>query len=185
MYFLVGLCPILTSPILYWQWELLWSRWKTLHLDLLNLIRFAWAHCSASLGILSLKHFDHTTQLLGVIHKQLRVPSIPLSMSLMKVLKSTSPSTDAWGATDLHLYTGPLTTISGYDLATSSSCAEQSTHQIDIFPIWREECYEGLCQRPYWSPSKGHQWLFPCWAGPASGESMLVIPCHLFLFYMP
>jgi len=43
----------------------------------------------------------------------LRVPLIPLSMSLMKKLKSTCPSTDPWGiplVTDLHPDTEPLIT---------------------------------------------------------------------------
>ena len=44
----------------------------------------------------------------------LRMHSTPLSMSLLKILKSISPSTDPWGTpliTDLHRDIEPLTTI--------------------------------------------------------------------------
>jgi len=43
--------------------------------------------------------------------------------------------------------------LSGLDPeASSSSSTEQPTHQILIFPIWREAYWGVLCQRPYWSP---------------------------------
>ena len=50
----------------------------------------------------------------------------------------------------------------GYHLAAHSLSTEQSTHQIHIFPIWREGCCGRRCQRPYWSSDRWHQWLFPC-----------------------
>ena len=68
-----------------------------LHLDLLNLMWFSWAHCSACLGLSdlpSLRRVSRTPQL-GVIQNLLRVHSIPLSVSLVKMLKSTGPSTDS------------------------------------------------------------------------------------------
>jgi len=52
-----------------------------------------------------------TTQL-SATSKLLRVHSIPSLMSMMKMLKSTSPKTDPWGTplmTSLHLDTQPLT----------------------------------------------------------------------------
>jgi len=42
--FSTGLPPIHSSPILYWYWGPIWPRCKTLHLALLNFIRFPWAH---------------------------------------------------------------------------------------------------------------------------------------------
>ena len=59
--------------------------------------------------------------------------------------------------------------------------------------------FGGSCQRPYWSPDKWQQWLFPHpmmqlhlnrrsvvgQAGPAHSEAMLVIPYHCPLFHMP
>ena len=38
---------------------------------------------------------------------------------------------------------------------------EQSTHQIHILSIWREWCYRGPYQKPYWSPDRWRQWFFP------------------------
>lgn len=46
--------------------------------------------------ILSLKEIKHTIQL-GVIFKLAESAFIPLSMSLMNILNSISPSTDSWG----------------------------------------------------------------------------------------
>ena len=54
---------------------------------------------------------NHTTPL-GVISKLLRVHSVPSSMSLIKMLKSTNPKRDPWGtslAISLYLDTEPLT----------------------------------------------------------------------------
>ena len=52
--------------------------------------------------------------------------------------------------------------FSGFNPEASSSSIEQTTRHIHIFPIWREGCYVVPCQRPYWSPDRWHQWLFPC-----------------------
>jgi len=96
----------------------------------------------------------------------LKVHLIPLSlMSLMKILKSISSSTDTRGTsprvTNVSIWTlSHWPSLSMYDLTTSSSSTEQSIQQIHIFPIWREGCCGGPCQRPYWSPDR-HQWLFP------------------------
>jgi len=46
------------------------------------------------------------------------------------------------------------TSLSLYNLVTSSLSVSQSTHQIHICPIWREGCYGEPCQRPYWNPDK-------------------------------
>jgi len=43
--FLTGLCSVLSSPSLYWQRGLPWSRSKTIYL--LNLVRFFWDCCSS------------------------------------------------------------------------------------------------------------------------------------------
>ena len=48
--FLAGLCSILTSPTLYHHWGLLQPRCKILHVALLILMKFTWAHCSSLLG---------------------------------------------------------------------------------------------------------------------------------------
>lgn len=76
----------------------------------------------------------------------------------MKMLKST------WflRGTIYHMQTlSHWPTLPGY-FWTSSSSIRQFTHQIHIFPIWREGCYGELCQRPYWSPDRRGQWLSPC-----------------------
>jgi len=67
--------------------------------------------------------------------------------------------------------------FSEYNLATSSSSIKESTHQMYIFPIWREECYGESCQRPYWSLNRWHQWLFsyPSWDNvPATSAYVLL-----------
>jgi len=43
--FSAGLCSTLSSLSLHWQWLLPLPRCKTLHLELLKLIMFTWAHC--------------------------------------------------------------------------------------------------------------------------------------------
>ena len=55
----------------------------------------------------------HCTTQLGVISKLLRVHSIPPSVSLIEMLKSSGPRMDPWGTpliTGLHLDMEPLTT---------------------------------------------------------------------------
>lgn len=84
---------------------------QALHLDLLDLTKFSWALCSSLsrfLWMASCPLVVLTSQ-----HNLLRVNLIPLSVLLMKILNSTSPSTDPWGTpliTDLHLDLEPLTT---------------------------------------------------------------------------
>ena len=91
--------------------------YKTVHLDLLNLMSLTWAHCSSLTRSLWM-----TSHPVGVLTSPcslvssanlLRVHLIPLTVSLVKILKSVCPSTDPWGiplVTDLHLDIEPLTT---------------------------------------------------------------------------
>lgn len=123
--------------------------------------------------------------------------SIPLSVSLMKILKCISLSTDPWWmpfVNDLHPDTEPLTTILWVQLCNLFLIHQTSHLQnpyLHIFPIWRKGCYGGLCQRHYLSPNGWHQWLFPCslmqgyaiikshkvgQAALALGEAMLIVP---------
>lgn len=78
----------------------------------------------------------------------LRVHSILLPMSLMKIQKSICPSTfwrrDVSPSEGHHsslISIQTLTTLSGYNLTNCSSSTEQCTHQIYTFPIWSERCY--------------------------------------------
>jgi len=133
-------------------------------------MRFSWVPCSSlsrSIWMASCPSgvsAAHYSLVLSV--DLLSVCSAPLLMSLMKILKSIGPSTDAWGGYQSLLISiqtlscWPL--LSGLNSAASSSFIEQTTHQIHIFPIWGEGCCEVPCQRSYWSPDRWHQWLFPC-----------------------
>ncbi|KAK4810857.1 hypothetical protein QYF61_008829 [Mycteria americana] len=86
-------------PSLYWNRGLPQPRCRTLHLALLNLMRFTQAHFSSlprSLWMTSRPSGVSTAPLSLVSSANLlRVHSISLSMSLMKILNSTGPSTDA------------------------------------------------------------------------------------------
>ncbi|KAK4817090.1 hypothetical protein QYF61_027921 [Mycteria americana] len=71
---------------------------RSLHLALLNFMRFTWAHSSSlsrSLWMTSLPS-SKSTALLSLVSSAnlLRVHSIPLSVSLMKTLNSTHPTID-------------------------------------------------------------------------------------------
>jgi len=84
---------------------------KPLHFAVLNLIRFTRAQLSSLLTPLN----GIPSFLLSSVNL-LRVHSIPSSMLLMKMLKSTGPKTDPWGTplvTSLHLDIEPsVTTLS-------------------------------------------------------------------------
>jgi len=72
-----------------------WPKCSTLHLALMNLIRYTWAHPLSlfrSLSVASL-HSILSTAPLSLLSStdSLRVQSIPLPMSLMKMLKNTGP----------------------------------------------------------------------------------------------
>ena len=115
--FLAELLSILSSPSLYWQWRLPQPRCKTLHLDLLNLIRFTWAYCSSlSQSLWKASHpsgVPTAPHILVSAANLLREDSISLSVSLTKILKSIDPSTNPWGTphiTDLCPDVEPLTT---------------------------------------------------------------------------
>lgn len=91
-------------------------RCRTLHLPLLNLMRFTQAHLSSlsrSIWMESLPSIASTApHCLVSSENLLRVHSIPLSKSPTKMLNSTSPSIGSWGTllvTDLHLDIEPLT----------------------------------------------------------------------------
>ena len=115
--FLAELLSITLAPSLYWYLGLPWPMCRTLHLILLNLMRFTQAHflsLSKSLWMV----FQPSSLLTAPLSLMssanlLKVHSIPLSMSRMKILTSTGPSNDPWGTplvTSLHLDIAPLTT---------------------------------------------------------------------------
>ncbi|KAK4822069.1 hypothetical protein QYF61_009330 [Mycteria americana] len=104
--FSAGLLSIPSSP----------SLCRTLHLPLLDLMRFTQAHFSSlsrSLWMTSRPSAVSTAPLSLVSSANLlRVHSISLSMSLMRILNRTGPSTDSRGTplvTDLHLDIEQLT----------------------------------------------------------------------------
>ena len=69
--FSAGLCSMASSPSCYWWWGLPWLRYNTLHLDLLNLVRFSWAHCSSCLDLSGW----HLVPVVSRVHPQLGVIS--------------------------------------------------------------------------------------------------------------
>jgi len=77
-----------SSPSLYSYLGLPQS--NTLHLALLNLLRFSCAQFLSLDGVPSFCGVSCSTQL-GAVCKLLRVHSIPLCVSLIKVLESTGP----------------------------------------------------------------------------------------------
>jgi len=98
---------------------------------------------------ITLHSVEPSTNLLGV-------NSIPLLMSLLKMLKVIHSSTDYWGTPPimfLHLDIEPFTTtlcVQSYNLYLVHQVL--STLQIHIVLIRREGGCGRLCQRPYWSP---------------------------------
>ena len=105
-FFSSGLLSVLSSPSLCWCWGLPWARSRALPFALLNLTRFARAHSSSlsrSRWMASLPSSIPAT-LLSLVSSTdlLRMPSVPLFVSLMKTMmkvwNSTSPSADPWGA---------------------------------------------------------------------------------------
>ena len=96
-----GLLSICSLPSLYLYLELPWPRCRTLHLALLNFMRFTQAHLSSlsrSLWMAFLPSSVWTTPHNLVLSADLlRVYSIPLSMSLTKILNTTGPTTNPWG----------------------------------------------------------------------------------------
>ncbi|KAK4818489.1 hypothetical protein QYF61_014219 [Mycteria americana] len=94
--FSAGLHSITSSSSLYWNRGLPRTRCRTLHLALLNLMRFTQAHFSSlsrSLWMTSRSSSVSTAPLSLVSSANLlRVHSILLSMSLMKILNSTGPT---------------------------------------------------------------------------------------------
>ena len=81
-------------------------------------MKFTWAHCSSLSGPLWIA--SHPSGVSTASHSLLssanllRVHLSPLLMSLMKILKSISPSTDPWETqlvTDVHPDTEPLNTM--------------------------------------------------------------------------
>ena len=99
--FLVGLLSIHSPPSLHLFLVLPWPMCWTLHLALLNFMRFTQAHLSSlsrSLWVASLPSSVSTaSHSLVSLANLLRVHSIPLSMSPTKMLNSTSPNTNPWG----------------------------------------------------------------------------------------
>ena len=139
-----GLLSIPSHPRLYWYQGLPQPGCRTLHLALLNLRRFTWAHLSSlsrSLWIASHPSGMSTTPLILVSSaKLLGVHLTPLSMmSLMKILNSTGPNTDTQETplvTDLLFWTSSLWPLScGCNHSNNSYSTQQSTHQIHFPPI--------------------------------------------------
>ena len=73
---------------------------NTLHLGLLNLIRFTYAHFSRLFGSLWMTSVPSVVSVapLSLVSSSdlLRVHSIPLSISLIKMIKITSPKMNLW-----------------------------------------------------------------------------------------
>ena len=148
-YLLVSLCPLWQGCSLSWHpstcadtrgWLPL-PMCSTLHLDFLNLMSFSlshWQRLAKSLSVAS-----HPSVIFTLSHSLLsstnlmRMYLIPLSMSLLKILKS-----DPWGA--------PLVTSLARHWAndhhsqgmTRLNFVHQSTFQIHTFWIWKEG-YDG------------------------------------------
>ena len=80
---------------------LLWPKCRAWHLALLQLIQLALAHwsslsrplCRAFLPLSRLTHLPDLVSSANLV----RVPSIPLPRSLIKILNRTGPSSDPWG----------------------------------------------------------------------------------------
>jgi len=115
--FSAGLLSISSSSSLYWYRGLPWPRCRTLQLAFLNLMRFMQAHffsCFRSLWMASYPSGMSTASLILASPANLvRVHSISLSRSLMKIFNSIGHSTDPWGTplvSSVCLDIKPLTT---------------------------------------------------------------------------
>lgn len=87
-----------SPPTFYLCMLLPQSTYKTLHLVLLNFMRFAWAYFSWSLWMIFLLSSMSVIPYRWMsITYLMRVYSIPSSMSLTKMLNYISSSTDPWG----------------------------------------------------------------------------------------
>ena len=90
-----------SSSSLHTYLEFPWPKPNTLHLTLLNLIRFIWNHLlslSKSLWMAFLLSAESIAPLSLIFSENLlRMHSISSSMSLIKMLKCTQPKTDSWG----------------------------------------------------------------------------------------
>lgn len=99
--FSVGLLSIHSSLKIHWYWGLPQLRCRTLHLALLNCTRFVRAHplsVSRSLWMASLLSSISASSInLVSTENLLRVHSVPLFMSLIKILNNTDHSKDTWG----------------------------------------------------------------------------------------
>lgn len=95
--FYTGLLSIHWCPCHQWYWGLSQYKCSSLHLALLNFVRFAWAPSSSFWGPFGWCRIPHADQLhpsaLVSFVNLLRVQLIPLSMSLIKILNSIGPRT--------------------------------------------------------------------------------------------
>ena len=145
------------------------SQLKTLHLDLLNLMRFTWVYClslsryfwmaSPPSGMSTAPHRLVSSANLKRVHL------IQLSMPLMKILKRTSPSTDPWRTTlitDLHSITEPLTTTLWVQSHNQLLICQTVHSSNPYLSNLERRIWWGLCQRLYWSQDRWHQWIFLC-----------------------
>jgi len=95
-----GLLSVSSSPSLYTYLGLLRPKCNTLRLALLNLTRFLCAHFLSKSMFLWMASLSSTVSAAPLIvvssANLLRVHSILLSMSVIKMLKRSNPSTDPW-----------------------------------------------------------------------------------------
>ena len=130
---------------------------ELLHFALLNLIRFTQDHfskqfLSRSLWMASLPSIvSNAPHSLVSTANLLRTHSIPLSISLIKMIKSTNPGQipgrhhSSLASTWTYEY---LPLQSGCNHPTNYLSTKYSTLQIHISPIWRQWFVVGPCQRP-------------------------------------
>ncbi|XP_025008935.2 uncharacterized protein LOC112532911 [Gallus gallus] len=118
--------------------------YRTLHLDLVNLMGFTCACClslSRSLCLVSRPSGVSAHSLVSSANF-LRVHSTPLMMLLMKILKSVSLSMDPCGTTlitNCHPDMEPLTAALWTQSCSRSLSIQQSTHRIRIFPSFPKQ----------------------------------------------
>ena len=133
----------------------------------------------------------------------LRVHSIPLSLSLMKMLNSIGPCTDPRGTplvTSLHLDIDPLTTTL-WMWPSNQFLIHRTVHPSNLyFPnLQRQWCCGGPCLRLYRWAGRWHSFLFRCplmqslyqrkplvWSGRTSfSEAVLAALNHLPVLHVP
>ena len=189
-----------------WCLGLFFPRCRTLHISLLNFMKFLSAHFSSLSRSLWM-----AAQLCGVLvtcpsfvssANLVRLHSVPSSRSLMKVLNRTGPSIYSWGpllVTGLQLDFVPLITtlwawpFSQFSIHVSvcmiSICQQLiyedlTGHSVSGLPEVKTDpmhCSHLVCRASYFIVEVyqvGQAWL-PCW------ESMLTSWSQLLVLHMP